>query len=185
MREFLYRDAPGLELRFAGEGRTIHGLAVPYGQTTTVSDSPTGAPYEERFVRGAFARSIDQRADKVKLLVNHQMRERLPIGRSMRLEETDAGLEVEFLVANTRDGDEALALVRDGVVDGFSVGFAPVKHHRTKDGVLERTEAALREVSLTAFPAYAGATVAGVRSESELDEVRARLGLTLTRFNLS
>ena len=87
-------------------------------------------------------------------------------------------------MSNTRDGDEALELVKDGVVDGFSVGFRGLKHNLAKDGVVERTEVALHEVSLTPFPAYPGALVAGVRSRQDTSEVRSRLLRTLERFHL-
>jgi phage head maturation protease len=52
-----------------------------------------------------------------------------------------------FLVARTREGDDALELVDSGIVDGFSVGFIPVREPRDGD-VTVRTEASLREVSL-------------------------------------
>ncbi|CKP59480.1 phiRv2 phage protease [Mycobacterium tuberculosis] len=63
------------------------------------------------------------------------------------------------------DGDEALANVKAGVVDAFSVGFRPIRDRREGD-VIVRVEAALLEVSLTGVPAYLGAQIAGVRAES-------------------
>ncbi|COV40552.1 phiRv1 phage protein [Mycobacterium tuberculosis] len=70
-----------------------------------------------------------------------------------------------FEIADTPDGDEALANVKAGVVDSFSVGFRPIRDRREGD-VLVRVEAALLEVSLTGVPAYSGAQIAGVRAES-------------------
>lgn len=158
----LHRDIGDLVLRSDGDGRTVHGVVVPYNQTTTIHDSE--GEYEERFLPGAFARSISQRGSKVRLLVNHLARERLPIGKATLLREDAAGLYAEFQVSKTRDGDEALTLIQDGVVDGFSVGFLPIRQRRGEDHAVERVEAALREVSVVAFPAYEGAAIAGVRS---------------------
>jgi HK97 family phage prohead protease len=74
-------------------------------------------------------------------------------------------LHAAFEIVATRDGDDALELVRSRTVDSFSVGFSGIRH--SMDGeVVVRTEASLREVSLTAMPAYAGAAVAGVRSQA-------------------
>lgn len=161
----LSRDIPSddLNIRESKDGRTVFGTVVPYGRVATVSDG--GAPYKEAFAMGAFARSIEQRGSKVKLMVNHD-RQRLPIGRATLLEERSTGLYGEFLVSRTNSGDEALALVADGAVDSFSVGFKPVAQ-RNDGGVTLRTEAALREVSLVGFPAYEDALVSGVRSQLE------------------
>lgn len=146
------------------DGRTVFGLVVPYGVSATVSDG--GRPYVERFERGAFARSIAERGSKVKLLVNHDKRS-LPIGRAVSLREDSAGLVGEFKISKTPDGDAALELVRDGVVDSFSVGFVPITDRQDRDGTVVRTEAAIREASLVAFPAYESALIAGVRHEGE------------------
>lgn len=152
-----------LSIRDAGEGRTVYGLVVPYNQPATVNDGR--GPYQEAFAPGAFARSAAQRNDKVKLYVNHNHRTgQLPVGRSVALRDTPMGVEGEFVVSKTRDGDDALTLVRDGAVDAFSVGFRSITSKKI-DGVVVRTEAALREVSLVGIPAYDGALIAGVRSE--------------------
>lgn len=183
MTTVLHRDFPAaITVRADGtDGRTIFGRAVPYGETIEVVDS--FGRYRERFERGAFARSIAERLHKVKLMVQHD-RSRLPIGRAVDLEERDDGLHGAFAVAATRDGDDALELVRSGTVDAFSIGFAPIRE-RDDDGVVVRTEAALREVSLVGFPAYAGAAIAGIRSDTPtLPRAAAdrRLRLALLRY---
>lgn len=178
MAEVLYRT----QAVDTFEGRRVSGTVVPYGETATVSDG--AGDYQERFAPGAFTRSIEQRGSKVKLLASHDAR-RFPIGRVDSIRESAQGLHAEFAVSRTRDGDEALELVRDGALDSFSVGFRPIRS-RTVDGVVERVEAALREVSLVALPAYEGALVAGVRSDSshrflEVDVARRRLDLLLPK----
>jgi HK97 family phage prohead protease len=165
-------------IRSDGNGRTVFGTAVPYGQTVDIEEF--GQSYREQFAPGAFARSIRERGSKVKLCVNHESR-KLPIGKATELREAADGLHAAFHVSATRDGDEALQLVRDGVVDSFSVGFRPVRDRR--DGnVVVRVEAALMEVSLVGWPAYEGAGVAGVRTARpalSVDMARRRLELIL------
>lgn len=150
-----------VDLEIRGDGRTVYGIAVPFDQVARVNDGR--GPYDEVFRMGAFRETIINRSGaRVKLMANHDAK-RFPVGRATSLREDPAGLVGEFHVSATRDGDEALELVRDGVLDSFSVGFTPVKHQRNREGVVERLAVALREVSVVAFPAYAGAAIAGVR----------------------
>jgi HK97 family phage prohead protease len=139
----LYRTA---ELT-PGAGRTVHGIAVPYGQVAEVSDG--GPAYRERFEYGAFRRSIAERGHTIRLFGNHATRQ-FPVGKAVDLREERDGLHAAFEIVATRDGDDALELVRSGTVDSFSVGFAGIREHRD-NGVVVRTAASLREVSLTAM----------------------------------
>jgi len=60
-------------------------------------------------------------------------------------------------------------LLRDGVLNKFSVGFIPVENER--DGnVVVRTLVSLKETSVVPFPAYSGANISEVREEIEIDE---------------
>lgn len=163
MADLLHRIAPDLEVRTSGEGRTVYGLLVPWDQTTRVDDSDGRGAYDERFLAGAFARTIAERGHRVKLRANHQ-RIPLPVGRFHLLREDSRGLYGEAPVSKTSMGDDVLELVRDGALDAFSVGFRPIRERRARDGAVERVEVSLREVSLTDMPAYDGALVAGVRS---------------------
>lgn len=163
--------ASNIEFRSVGElstddGRTVYGIAVPYDTDTEISDGYAG--YTERFERGAFARSIEQRGHKVQLYTQHDTG-KLPIGKAVKLEERSEGLYAEFRVSETAAGNDALALVRDGVVSAFSIGFKPLKNRESRTGnkrTVVRIEAALIEVSLVGMPAYETAAVQGVRSES-------------------
>ena len=151
-----------LEIRSEGDGRTVYGLAVPFDRESTVNDGY--GPYQEVFRRGAFAKTVGEYASKVKLLGNHN-RQKFPLGKATALREDAAGLVGEFYISKTREGDEAIELVRDGVLDSFSVGFAPVKDRKAGKSLVERLEVKLREVSLVAFPAYEGAAVGGIRAQ--------------------
>src|SRR4051794_13072308 len=94
-----------LDVRVAGDGRTLVGVAVPYGQVTDL-----GGGQLETFDAGAFARSIAERGDRVKVLANHDNRS-WPIGKPSVLYETEAGLMIEARISATAEGDEALTLV--------------------------------------------------------------------------
>lgn len=162
-----------IEIRADGTGRTVHGIVVPYGQEARVSDG--GPAYREMFAPGAFARDLTARAGNyrgVKLLFQHDSN--TPIGRAVDLREETSGLYGAFQITpEASRGDEALALLRDGVLDSFSVGFRPIEKEN-RDGVVVRTRAALREASLVTFPAYAGALIGGVRALTDGDAALAQ-----------
>jgi HK97 family phage prohead protease len=182
MTERLTRATPAdLELR--GDGRTVVGIAVPYDAPTEIRDG-YGA-YTETFVRGAFARTIAERGDRVKFLASHN-RQTFPLGRATLLREDPTGLYLEARVSKTAAGDEALELIRDGALDGLSIGFAPIRDQWSTDRqTVTRLEARLHEVSAVSFPAYDGAVIAGVRSHHVLTVEQARRRLDLLERGLS
>ncbi len=152
-----------LEVRAEGDGRTVYGIAVPYDSPTEIREG--GDEFTEVFRMGSFAQTINVGAERVKFLVNHDRIGRLPLGRAVSLREDPAGLVGEFRVSQTREGDEVLELIRDGVLDAFSIGFRPQRDvWNAERTFVERTQVHLSEVSTVAFPAYAGAEIAGVRT---------------------
>ena len=159
-----------LELRANGDGRTIFGIAVPYNKEQRITSTMI-----EVFRKGVFSEVI-KAPHRVKLLRGHG--ENNVLGRAILLRETDEGLYAEFKISKTREGDEALELVRDGALDQLSVGFMPIKNKKRTDGVMERLKAHLAEVSLVTFGAYGElASVTGMRDGQpqltpRLDEAR-------------
>ena len=135
------------------EERTVIGRAVPYDQPTDVGG------YKESFVRGAFG------AIKKNLPLLYQHNE--PVGKITATRDADDGLHISARLSETPRGEEVLTLLRDGVLDSFSIGFQPKQSKRSEDGTTVRTGAVLREVSVVTFPAYEGAQVAAVRSENK------------------
>jgi HK97 family phage prohead protease len=179
LSKILYRTA---ELDTLVEGRTIHGLAVPYEQITGIAERDEGGrlvEYREKFAQGSFARSITERGHKVKLLVGHDQR-KLAVGRAVELREERDGLHAAFQVSDTSAGNDLLTLVRDGIVDSFSIGFTAIRD-RWEGDLRIHQEAGLREVSAVNWPAYPGAAIAGVRSEQQLVIPR---GLAEARLSL-
>jgi HK97 family phage prohead protease len=127
--------------------RTITGLAVPWGQ----SAKSRGRRY--RFAKGGIKWSATNR---VKLLRDHVNSS--AIGKAVHLEDTDQGLVATFRISPGASGDEALALAADGVLDGLSIGVdfrdEDVRPDPEQPGVYLVSQAALREVSLTAVPSF-------------------------------
>ena len=111
---------------------------------------------------GAFKKTIDGRQQSIKVLWQHKE----PIGKSMRLYEDTVGLFVEGKISKTRLGDEAIELMRDGVIDKMSVGFSiPAgKSEMSDDGLRVIREVKLYEFSPVTFPMNEHAVITSVKN---------------------
>jgi HK97 family phage prohead protease len=138
------------------EERTIVGLAVPYGQEIELTGNT-----KERFEAGAI-----KTVEDVKLFYGHEE----PIGKVLEGRDTEEGFEIVARISDTVRGNEVYTLLQDGVLNRFSVGFFPVKD-RKEGQTIVRELVDLKEVSVVPFPAFEGAKITEVRSESEISEV--------------
>jgi uncharacterized protein len=138
------------------EERTIVGLAVPYGQEIELTGN-----LKERFEAGAI-----ESVEDVKLFYGHEE----PIGKVLEGRDTEEGFEILAKISDTVRGNEVYTLLQDGVLNRFSVGFFPVKD-RKEGQTIVRELIDLKEVSVVPFPAFEGAKITEVRSESETEEV--------------
>jgi phage head maturation protease len=95
----------------------------------------------------------------------------LPIGRTLAIEERADAAWGEWLVSDTLLGNEVLALARDAVPLGLSIGFEEVpggsRWSADRQRVV-RTRATLDHVAVVRQPAYLGAGVVGVRDGSHV-----------------
>ena len=150
------------------EGRIIEGCVVPYGKAERVSDEG-GPTYFEVFEPGAFRKQL-RAAARIELRYEHRDQ---TIGDSLgicrELTEESSGLYGLFTIHRGAFGDQALELIREGVLPGFSVGFEDRFTHwqRTAEGTVVRSNCLLREVSLCRTPAYSGALITATRSRDE------------------
>jgi len=133
------------------EAREVAGIAVPYDQVSNGE---------------MFAREAVQPADNVMLFWRHEE----PIGKIIEHKHTPEGWEIRAKISDTPRGNEAYTLVRDGVIDKFSVGFYPTDSFIQKDGTVVVTSADVREVSLVPIPWYDGATLTEVRESAPLQQ---------------
>jgi phage head maturation protease len=152
-----------LALRDGGDGRVLVGPVLPWGTPAQVVDR--GRLVTETFERGAL-QGTDPAT--VPLTATHPRDAgTLPIGRTLLLEERADAAWGEWLVSDTILGNEVLALARDQVPLGLSVGFAEVpggSRWSPDRSRVTRTRAALDHVAVVRVPAYAGAGVVGVRA---------------------
>ena len=172
MSELQYRSAE-LVYREEDTGGILEGRMVPYSVWTEINSAVEGH-FMERVMPGALAKTLMERAKKLRVLFQH--------GRDILGAQPIAAIEE---VRDEGDGPYYRAglfpnlppMLMDGLragVYGTSVSMRPLKTDAVRrpkrsehnpDGIEERsiTEAKLREISVVTFPAYEGAT-ASVRS---------------------
>lgn len=153
-------NVTGLRLRDTndtGDGMTLEGVAVPFNQRYALFSD--------------YAEVIDPDCDfgtrkTVKLSREHGDL----IGKLTDMRSEADGLHVVAKLADTESGREAAELVREGVYDGFSIGFRPVENRviDSDDGVTEvhRRKVDLFEVAVTGIPAYPAAEITSQRSQT-------------------
>ena len=142
------------------ERRVIAGKIVPFEE---VGNTSVGKVV---FAKG----SIDiGDPGKVKMLMQH--RPEKPIGRMQSsYKEAEDGIYASFKISNSMQGQDALILASEQLIDGLSVGVDVNKSIQKKD-YLYVTSATLREVSLVESPAFSAAQVTKVAaSESEAED---------------
>jgi hypothetical protein len=148
-------------LEAAAGGRTIGGVAVPYGVPGHLSTGQTVI-----FEPG----SLDAGARPPSLRDHDPTR---PVGRVVDAADLGDRMRATVKASTTRDGDEALALAADGILM-FSVGATPIEFDHDAQGVMHVTAAQWDELSILTFGAYAGAQIDTVKAQG------AKMNPTLT-----
>lgn len=136
----------------------------------------------DKVMPGAYARTLQKwRAGKrpLPLIDQHNYTSiRSVIGKLVDASETAQGLETEWEMLDTRDGDEALKRVQGGFIDSLSIGYNVVRS-RPGDEVGRREgikryldELVLHEVSLVVYPMNPAARIQKAVIDEEADRVR-------------
>ena len=131
--------------------RTLAGVALQYGVEAVVSDGQ-----KVRFEAG----SLPLEGKKPKMYMYHDATQ--PIGLVTAREVVGDTVLFEARISETRQGDEALQLAKDGVLDAVSVGILPVEFSFDEAGTMIITKADWQELSLLPFGAFENAKVENV-----------------------
>ena len=142
--------------------RTLAGVALQYGVEAVVSDGQ-----KVRFEPGA----LPLEGKKPKMYLNHDSTS--PIGLVTARELVGDTVLFEARISETRLGDEALQLAKDGVLDSLSVGILPVEFSFDEAGTMVVTKADWQELSLLPYGAFEAAKVQRVAASihQEPDEI--------------
>lgn len=106
-----------LEIRFAAlsgvEGRTLSGLALPFGVETRIGRM------RERFARG----SVQSSGEAILNVQHDRGRAIAREPETLTFEVRASGLFMRATLPETREADDVLTLVRNGILRGLSVEF--------------------------------------------------------------
>jgi len=132
------------------ERRVIAGKIVPFEE---VGNTSVG--------KVVFAKGSIKIGDpgKVKMLMQHSAER--PIGRMQKFNEAEDGIYASFKISASMQGQDALILAGEQLIDGLSVGVDVNKSVQKKE-YLYVTSATLKEVSLVESPAFSAAQVTKV-----------------------
>lgn len=164
-----------LELRQADENSpaVLVGIVVPYG---VLSDEDAIPWFRERFLKGAFARTIV--SDDIKAYWMHEKTYIFGSTKAgtLRLSENDSGLFFEIDMPETSMGKDAIVSIKRGDVDGMSFSFRAVVQEWDEtdpDNVIRTiSEADLFEISPEPFPAYTSTSVSARSAELDYNEFK-------------
>ena len=134
------------ELR--AEGRTLTGVAVRYGDEANIWGGT------EKILPGAL------RWDDV--MLNYMHDRHIPLARlgsGLELQDGQESLTIRAELPKTRAADDALVLVKSGVLRGLSVGMI-IKSDRWEGERRTVVDAVLNHIAIVDIPAYKDSTVA-------------------------
>jgi HK97 family phage prohead protease len=125
-------------------------------------------PYQEEWMPGAFAHQL-KAANRVLANLEHQEGIAGIVGHGTALIEREDGLYGSFKLHDTPEGNKALMLIKEGIMDSVSLEADSRKSLRGRDGVIRRVKANLVNIAFARFGAYAGAAVLAVRQQAALE----------------
>ncbi|MGV8967197.1 MAG: hypothetical protein ACOH2F_13050 [Cellulomonas sp.] len=139
------------------ETRTIKGLVVPFGVTGKNGQGAFQFDADTDF-------QMPSDLSRLKLLVGHDFSK--AVGYATAMDRTDKGIAGTFKVARGPEGDKALSMAEDRVLDGLSMGLGGTAKFVAKGGVLHGKFAPITEVSLTPIPAFDDSRVTSVAASA-------------------
>lgn len=122
--------------------------------------------------KGTFSSSINTKP--IKFLWQHDPKK--PIGVIISIVEDEIGLKIEAQINNKIEtGKEAIELIRQGAVNGLSIGFNIIASEYNELNQRIITEGELIEISIVTFPANERAQIHYIDNEKEIPrEEKAR-----------
>ena len=145
-----------LELKRVQDNGTFEGYASLFGREDMGRDV---------VMRGAFADSLAKRgAGGIRMLFQHDPAQVIGVWDEIR--EDGRGLYVRGrLMLDVAKAREVLALMREGALDGLSIGFQTVKARRDRrSGVRRLLKIDLWEISVVTFPMLPDARVRALKT---------------------
>lgn len=146
-----------IDSKALSEDGTFEGYGSVFGEIDRGGDV---------MVPGAFTKSLAKRpVERVKMLWQHRTDK--IIGKWLEMREDAKGLYVKGkLFLNVQGGREAYEMMKEGALDGLSIGYRTITDEYDRDsGVRRLMEVELLEVSTVTFPMNEAATISLVKGD--------------------
>lgn len=150
---------------------TKEGIVTGYFASFNTVDSDGDV-----FLQGAFAKSINENFNRIKHLLDHDIRK--AVGKIQVLKEDETGLYYESKAGTHAMGRDFLLMAESGIITEHSVGFQHVKgKSKMVDGANQISEVKLFEgSSLQAWGANQNTPLVGVKSLiNDPEKIEARI----------
>lgn len=158
---------------FPFEVKDIDEQGVFWGYASVFGNPDAAWPMPEVVEPGAFAKTLKERAHKVRICHQHDWKE--VIGKPVELREDERGLYVKAqLVLDVQRAREDYALMKAGALDELSIGYQVIKDELgTVDGqkIRRLKELKLYEISPVTVAANDQAVITGVKAAPEPEPV--------------
>ena len=148
----------------AGTSRSQNGIFEGYASLFGVADTSGDVIHPS-----AFSASLQKRgAHKIRMLFQHDPAQ--PVGTWLDIRQDRTGLFVRGrLNRDVQRARELAGLLRDGAIDGLSIGFRTLLASRDRaTGLRHIRKVDLWEISLVTFPMLAGARVTVIKAAPQL-----------------
>ena len=152
--EFKTFDVKGVEVK----EDEVSGYGAVFGNVDRTGDV---------IHKGAFKKTISENKGSVIMVANHDQNK--PVGRVTNMSEDNYGLKFSGYTSKTDSGQEYKQLMKDGVIDSFSIGYKAVRWERNDHGGRDILEAKLFEISPVAIPMNPEAKLLEVKNFSDTD----------------
>lgn len=132
--------------------------------------------------KGAYTKTLNENKERIKFLWQHRMDK--PLGKVMDISQDDRGVPFSAKISDTALGNDAKTLIKDGVLNEFSVGFMPIKYEEKTDskgrydGLIIR-EVKLYEFSLVTLAANDQAVMTDYKSKDKPEEILNSIDIIL------
>lgn len=162
----LKRKGSGLGIQDVDSKRSIVvGYASAFGNLDSHGDI---------VMKGAFKRTLDHNAKRVKSLLHHDPVQ--IVGKPTLMAEDEKGLYTETRISDTALGRDLLTLIADQVIDEMSIGFMPVREEydkETKANLIH--EVKLVEYSFVTLASNSDARIQGLKGAAAVNDVVASM----------
>ena len=163
-------------LDFKPSSVSDEGTFSGYASVFNIEDS-----HSDIILPGAFTNTLDR---KIKLLWQHEPSS--PIGNVISLQEDSKGLFVDAkLNLKTALGREAYELLKEGNIDGLSIGFIVRDYYYDKLGRRCIAALDLYEISVVTFPSNEESKVIEVKEfDAQISELSRQLDKLISAMGL-